>query len=63
MRVVRIGVEREIARAECGERVHCLVYVVALDGRPLARSLQHWHLVITVKSYQFKPINIQSTPK
>jgi hypothetical protein len=59
MQLLKLGVERELARAECGQRIHCLVYVVALDGSSLPNSLQHFHLVIAAKSYQFKPIKIQ----
>jgi len=55
---ITLGIERELAQAECGKRVHCLAYVVALDGSSLPHSLRYFHLVITAKSYQFKPIAI-----
>jgi len=53
----RLGIERELARAECGERIHCLVAVAPLDGDSLSRAPQHGHLVIgPVRSYQFRLI-------
>jgi len=56
MSLLRLGVEKELERAECGERIHCLVFVVALDGDSLSHSLRHLHLVIGPRSYQVRPI-------
>lgn len=56
MRVLRLGVEKELARARCKERTHCLVSVVALDGVLLAPSLRHLHLVIAERTCQIRPI-------
>jgi hypothetical protein len=54
MRILKLGVERELARAERGKRIHCLVAVVALDRVSAARPPQQLHLVIHCKP---DPIN------
>lgn len=47
---MRLGIEREIARAEWRQRVHCLVAVVPLKPTTLAPTPKHLHIVITGKS-------------
>jgi hypothetical protein len=56
MNLLRLGAEKELARAKCGERIHCLVFVVSLGRVLLARSLRHL-LVIAPRSYQIRPID------
>ena len=56
MNLLELGVERELARAECKARVHCLVSVVPLEPDSLTPSPQHWHLVIAARSYQYRLI-------
>ena len=47
---LRVGIDRELARAEFRARIHCLVFVVPLEHDPLARSLKHLHIVIACGS-------------
>ena len=47
---LRVGIDRELARAEFSARIHCLVFVVALEHDPLARSPKHLDIVIACGS-------------
>jgi hypothetical protein len=47
---LRLGVERELARAEFTARIHCLVFVVPLERVSLARFPKHLHIVIACGS-------------
>ena len=63
MPLLRIGIEKEFARAMRKERVLCLVAVVALDRGSLAPLPKHLHIVIAVRSYQIRPLDFSGKLK
>ena len=48
--MLRVGIERELARAEWTQRVHCLVAIVPLEpvALALAPTPKHLHIVIEI---------------